>query len=57
MEMINIINENKARKQETKRIENAKRRAKKERFYNVLVIAGYAIAFSIFVEIVCLLVK
>ena len=57
MEMINIINQNKTRKQETKRIENAKRQAKKERIYNVLVIAGYTIAFSIFVEIVCLLVK
>ena len=57
MEMINIINQNKARKQETKRIENTKRQVKKERIYNVLVITGYAIAFSIFVEIVSLLVK
>lgn len=57
MEMINIINQNKARKQETRRIENAKRQAKKERIYNVLVIAGYALAFSIFVEIVTLIVK
>ena len=57
MEMINIINQNKARKQETRRIKNAKRQAKKERIYNVLVIAGYAVAFSIFVEIVSLIVK
>jgi hypothetical protein len=57
MEMINIINQNKARKQETRKIENAKRQAKKERIYNVLVIAGYAVAFSIFVEIVSLIVK
>jgi hypothetical protein len=57
MEMISVINQNKARKQETRRIENAKRQAKKERIYNVLVIAGYAVAFSIFVEIVCLIIK
>lgn len=57
MEMINIINQNKARKQETRRIENAKRQAKKEKIHNWLVIAGYAIAFSIFVEIVTLIIK
>ena len=57
MEMIKIINENKSRKQETRRIENAKRQVKKEKIHNWLVIAGYAIAFSIFVEIVTLLVK
>lgn len=57
MEMINIINQNKARKQETRRIENAKKQAKKEKIHNWLVIAGYAIAFSIFVEIVCLIIK
>lgn len=57
MEMINIINKNKVKKQETRRIENAKRQAKKERIYNVLVIAGYMVAFSIFVEIVSLIVK
>lgn len=55
--MIDIINQNKARKQEARRIENAKRQAKKERIHNVLVIAGYMAAFSIFVEIVCLIVK
>ena len=55
--MIDIINQNKTRKQETRRIENAKRQAKKERIYNVIVIAGYAVAFSIFVEIICLIVK
>lgn len=57
MEMINIINQNKSRKQETRRIENAKKQAKKEKIHNWLVIAGYTVAFSIFVEIVCLIIK
>lgn len=55
--MIDIINQNKARKQQIRRIENAKRQAKKEKIHNWLVIAGYAVAFSIFVEIVTLIVK
>lgn len=55
--MIEIINQNKARKQETRRIENTKRLAKKEKIHNWLVITGYVVAFSIFVEIVTLIVK
>lgn len=57
MEMINIINQNKARKQETRRIENAKRQAKKEKISNILTMVGYLVATYVFVEIVTLLVK
>ena len=57
MEMINIINQNKARKQETKRIENAKEQAKKERRDYVKTFIGYIIATYVVVEIITLLVK
>lgn len=55
--MIDIINQNKLKKQEIKKIENTKRLAKKEKIHNVLIITGYAIVFSIFVEIITILIK
>ena len=57
MEMINIINLNKAKKQQSIRREELKKQAKKEKISNILVMVGYLVATYVFVEIVTLLVK
>lgn len=57
MEMINIINNNKAKKQKINKQNELKRLAKKEKISNILTFGGYLVAVIIFVEIVTLLVK
>ena len=57
MEMINIINKNKARKQFINKQNELKRLEKKEKVSNIIAFVGYLIATYVFVEIVTLLVK
>jgi hypothetical protein len=57
MEMINIINKNKARKQQINKQNELKRLVKKEKISNILTFMGYMIGIYVFVEIVTLLVK
>ena len=57
MEMINIINKNKTKKQQINKQDELKRLAKKEKISNILAYFGYLVAVIVFVEIVTLLVK
>jgi hypothetical protein len=57
MKMINIINQNKAKKQQSIRREVIKKQAKKEKISNILTIVGYLAATCVIIEIVTLLVK
>lgn len=57
MEMINIINKNKTKKQQINKQDKLKRLAKKEKISNILAYFGYLVAVIVFVEIVTLLVK
>ena len=57
MEMINIINKNKTKKQQINKQDKLKRLAKKEKISNILAYFGYLVAIIVFVEIVTLLVK
>ncbi len=57
MEMINIINQNKSRKQEMIKKQNIKELKKQERISYIFTLCGYIIATIVFVEIVTLLVK
>lgn len=57
MEMINIINKNKARKQFINKQNELKRLEKKEKVSNIIAFVGYLVATYVFVEIVTLLVK
>ena len=57
MEMINIINQNKARKQEILKKQNMKELKKQERISYIFTLCGYIIATIVFVEIVTMLVK
>lgn len=57
MEMINIINQNKAKKQEINKQIELKKLEKKEKVSNIIAFVGYIVATYIFVEIVTMLVK
>ena len=57
MEMINIINQNKARKQQSIRIENKKRIAKKEKITTMITFLECAAWGFVLAEIITLIVK
>jgi hypothetical protein len=57
MEMINIINQNKARKQETLRKENIKELKKQERMDYIFTMLEYIVGTYIIVQIITMLVK
>ena len=57
MEMINIINKNKARKQRLNRQNGLKRFAKREKISNIIALFGYILGAVLFAQIVTLLVK
>ena len=57
MEMINIINKNKARKQRLNRQNELKRLAKREKISNIIALFGYILGAVLFAQIVTLLVK
>lgn len=57
MEMINIINQNKARKQENLRKENIKELKKQERINYIFTMLEYIVGTYILVQIITMLVK
>jgi hypothetical protein len=57
MEMINIINQNKARKQEILRKENIKELKKQERISYIFTLLKAIVITYIYVQIVTMLVK